>query len=348
MKINPDYPLFDERASLVVFLVVISIVSIIVNFVKRLRRKRRKGMAAAAATVVDKYLLVLNQLKEETFTNEQLDEMISVLKMKQLPDVSVVAASSSSQSDGQGWLYAYQLTWVDVQITDSHGRIDDSWILVKVGRSDPKNIQGRLQDEARLLSGDRQRLPVKFRPAIPVIPPTTSQNYYADAHRNWQRHTDLLFLFNCDTGKEAEYRHYPTGVGVEIGTGRFAEQPTDMNLEWCTAGLKVKAKALRAWILGMSMNVTTAGGVTPKDVTTESLGESEWVVMPRTVADYVKLAQITTEDEYKALMKRVYVSLSGFDVKSVTLTLVDRLDHKSLTLIRPMKLQWPSFSLPPQ
>lgn len=269
-------------------------------------------------------------------TEEQCRELIRVLDArlpKQEEPVDVPLPPSPS-----GWLYAYLLPWVEVVVTDTQGGKRMDWALVKVGRSDPNNVQERIQREVRLLSGKQQRLKIKYAPSVPLLKPMTSKEYCDDAYAKWSAYIDLLFLFNCDVGREAEFRHYPTGVGIEVGTGRFSEQPGTMKLEWVQKNLKIKAKALRAWILGMPM---TPEGASISDVTSESLGESEWVVMPQEVVDLVKTARVRSEAQYVDLMVNVRERLSKYSVQSVTLTLLGRSDHKSLTLLRPDGIEWP-------
>ena len=336
MKINRDFVVIDLQYIIILFGVFMFFVATIIPVL----RYRRKIMAATRkqeeeeeekkTKTITSYRDLYEYVSNFTLTDDQYNELIDVLKKRQI-SVSSISSSSSSGDNDQGWLYAYQMTWINVEVTNDRGQCETDWVLVKVGRSDPEKIQKRLQGELSLLVGNNQKLPVKFAPTLPVLSPTTSRKYYDEAQKNWCRYDDLLFLFNCDTSKEAKYRHYPTGLGVEVGTGRFAVQPPTMNLEWCTTKtLKIKAKALRAWILGLSMNPSTncePKGVAYADVTAHSLGESEWVIVPKNIVNYVKLAQLTSEDEYIELMQRVYQDLSLRNVQSVTLTLVDRPDH---------------------
>lgn len=250
--------------------------------------------------------------------------------------------------EGQGHMYAYRIPHVGVSVNFQGGVSKSDWSLVKVGRSDPTKVEKRLHGEAALFMGARQKLTV---PPVLGIPRAdtgkgkkkllqTEAAFVAGVYEKWTTYNDMLFLFPADVGKEAEYRHYPTGVGVEIGTGRLIKQPTDMHLEWFFTNIRLKACALQAWVMGMSMNTN---GATPTSMGKDSLGASEWVVIPHDLITDLRSNIIRSEVDFLTLVEKAYAHYDALPaIESVKITLGARPNHTSLDIHKSEKVEWPA------
>jgi hypothetical protein len=243
----------------------------------------------------------------------------------------------------QGHFYAYQLPFVSVHVQHTDPLIQTQWSLVKVGRADPGNIQQRLCGERVMLQGNRQLFVPKPTIHTPETRPLEDLEFRQEVDRDWGIYTDLLFLFEGDIGREKEYRKWPTGVGIEVGTGCLNPIPPTLALHWYHRNSKIKATALRAWILGMCMNIRENGGVAVGDVTPESLGESEWVIIPTHLVQWGRTFRINSEYAFRMFLTEVHRTISPLLIQSVTLTIPGRIDHQSFTFQGSQVADWPGL-----
>lgn len=258
---------------------------------------------------------------------------------EQAPDLRVVLHPVPPPAK-QGYMYAYRLPIIKVRVTyQKKGGVDEKWTLVKVGRAEPDNIRDRLCSERVNLRGAHQLMTPVPELATPETAPMSDEDFHQFVHDNWAHYSDMAFLFTGNTGREKEYRSWPTGLGVEVGTGCLSPIPEKLSKDWYYDNNKIMATGLRAWILGMPMNII--GGAKYGDVTRDSMGESEWVIVPNAVFQHVRDAQIRTEAEYQRILADVHRVLNVLRIDHVDLTIEGRPDQQTLSFCGSTMIGWP-------
>lgn len=280
--------------------------------------------------IVDQFI---SYASENALTSEQLDRLEQVLHVNRGLSRVVVKERVVSQ----GYMYAYRIPFIKVFVNPDIGGSSESWYLVKVGRTSAGKCHQRLCGESAIFCGIRQHLTGKPKVSIPSRDGTkyTDQLFEESVHANWATHEDLMFVVACDIGREEEYRCWPTGVGVDVGTGELATIPERLDGDCRFDNLRIKPKALRAWVLGMSLAQGEYGGAP-----SESLGESEWVIIPKRVFEYARHRPIRTESDLQAFIEISRQVISAQHVVTVELTLEARSDHHTFRF-DSSKHAWP-------
>ncbi len=290
--------------------------------------------------IVDQFI---NYLNENTLTREQSERIFQALQENHshfARDLQLCTKEEEVKSITQGHLYAYRIPFINVVVNRNNGGSTEPWCLVKVGRADPDNCYQRLGGESAIFCGERQHLDPKPRVYIPHREGVrlTDAAFEEVVYDNWVIHEDLLFVVACNIGREREYRCWPSGMGVDVGTGRLSHLPEKLHVDCRYSNLRIKTTALRTWILGMSLTEDSY-----RKAPTESLGESEWVVLPTRVFDRAREQHIRSEKALQELIAFSNSIISEQAIFEVELTLLQREVHPTLSFSSSNN-RWPTRS----
>lgn len=126
-------------------------------------------------------------------------------------------AASTSATAASGHIYCYIVPFDRVVVTLKDESVETDWVVLKVGRADPGKLCTRLNEEARKYKNNTC-LPLD----LPVLKNVSSRNPKSDADylavlgEQEGGCAHLIFVMQCDIGREAEVRRL---FGHEIGKG---------------------------------------------------------------------------------------------------------------------------------
>lgn len=279
--------------------------------------------------------------------------------------ITILASSTSSprargdKRADSGFIYAFRIPFIQVTIdqkekapgapeeekeavVDSNESVGKKWSLVKIGRVDPGHLEARLKSHGDLLTkktqhvqGVRIGIPKKGL-AVPIPKRRRGQkvrNHTFQRHllANWHHEdmaSDMLFVLPADIGRERELRER---MGISFSKHPLKTVPEDMDAQ-CYTKSRLKAQTgFRNWILGRDLRPENQNKTIP-----QSLGETEWVVMPESLCYRLKEARLRTSKELDDFF--CIQEFEGVESGDISITFPGRAHHQTLT--------FSSFSLP--
>ena len=283
-------------------------------------------MSAAEPSPFDDYSEFKKALLETNFTPRQLDELEKIIRRKK-----------HGKSVDQAYIYAYRIPFIEVKVNqylpfdeDIQFEITDDrkWVVIKVGISGVDNCAQRVGREGQLLSRSHRKLKIPGAKSIPssAISKYSNMDFEDFVHEHWDVFDDMMFLLPADMSQEHQHRLWPDGIGLDVGTGILSPVPDNLPVGCYSGHCKLQARlGYRPWVLGKKLGEPNS--------LTNSLGESEWIVIPETLFQAYRKKELKSEAELIATYQgdNYTKEIQSFVIETISLTIQNRPDFKTLT-----------------